>query len=165
MDLTQRILPSLEQIQKTKDSISSDLDPNAVLLVLRLLKVADLMRSNIYGKMQQKFELSEGRFLLLLCLKDANSSVPITKLATELGVSNATTSIMIKRMLKEEKPLIKREQSGIEKNSYLISLTQKGSELLDMVLPDHFLNIKEKVTNLTAEEQLILLTLLNKIIK
>lgn len=50
-----------------------------------------------------------------------------------------------------------------DKRASLISITEKGVELIEEILPSHFENIEEGFKELTREEEKTLIHLLNKI--
>ena len=82
----------------------------------------------------------------------------IGMLAQHLGVTDATTSIMISRMLKEAQPLVERNSSTLDRRAVMVRITARGEQVLASVLPEHYREA------LTQAEQLLLVGLLKKLI-
>ena len=60
------------------------------------------------------------------------------ELAERLGVADATVSVMVKRMLREDRPLIERISSPTDRRSVLVALSHEGWALLQRTAPGHF---------------------------
>ena len=103
---------------------------SAVDLLLHLTCAADIAREEIYRPLQDTARLSEGKLSLLMTLKDAGGEMSIGMLAQHLGVTDATTSIMISRMLKEAQPLVERSTSKLDRRAFSETLTQAEQLLL-----------------------------------
>ena len=85
-------------------------------------------------------------------------------LAHHLGVTDATVSIMVSRMLKESEPLVVRRVSKLDRRAVVVSITPAGEDLLKSVLPRYSADIVAFSQSLTRSEQLLLTGLLKKLI-
>ncbi|MBR3456652.1 MAG: winged helix DNA-binding protein, partial [Selenomonadaceae bacterium] len=82
-------------------------------------------------------------------------------LASKVGVTRATVSVMLQRMEREELVHIRSdEQDGRGK---IVILTEKGRKFMDDILPAHYLRVTELMGKLTEEEQGELGRLLKKL--
>lgn len=136
----------------------------ALDLLLHLTFAADAVRDRVYRPIQD-VGLSEAKLLLLATLKKAGGSMSLGMLARQLGVTDATTSIMLSRMLKESDPLVQRSINPMDRRAVTLSLTDKGEETLRTALPNYFKQIADFSETLTQAEQLLLIGLLQKLLK
>ncbi len=136
----------------------------ALDLLLHLTFAADAVRDKVYRPIQD-VGLSEAKLLLLATLKKAGGSMSLGMLARQLGVTDATTSIMLSRMLKESDPLVQRSINPMDRRAVTLSLTDKGEETLRTALPNYFKQIADFSETLTQAEQLLLIGLLQKLLK
>ena len=120
--------------------------------VVTLAFAADAAQRAVYQPLQETSGLSEGKLLLLVGM-----------LARALGVRDATTSIMVSRMLKEEKPLIERTVSGLDRRAVEVRLTAEGSDVLASALKAHRKACADFAGALSEAEQLLLIGLLEKL--
>lgn len=165
MDFKARILPTRDQlIQTNKNTAVENCDVSAIEMMLNLLNTSAMIKDYIDNKLKNNHNISDGRMILLLSLKGKHpESVSMGDLSKAMGVSNATLSVMVKRMLKEANPLIKKQVSSIIRSSFEISLTDAGLDLIKEVLPDHFYNFQSVASLLNAQEQQTLLQLVKKL--
>lgn len=164
MDYKVRVLPTREalsrvhQQQKLKDTISG------VDLVLNLITTADLIRSNIYSRLEEQYQISEGKFILLMSLY-AEGETTSSDLALRIGVASATVSIMVKRMLNANQPLIVTHSNQLDGRSRLISLSDEGYNLIQTILPEHYDNIRVFSDVLDDSEKESLIIMLKKLLR
>lgn len=137
---------------------------SAVDLLLHLTCAADIAREEIYRPLQDTARLSEGKLSLLMTLKDAGGEMSIGMLAQHLGVTDATASIMISRMLKEAQPLVERSTSKLDHRAVMVRITARGEQVLASVLPEHYRKVLAFSETLTQAEQLLLVGLLKILI-
>lgn len=131
--------------------------------VVTLDFAADAAQRAVYQPLQETSGLSEGKLLLLSTLKANGSPMSVGMLARALGVRDATTSIMVSRMLKEEKPLIERTVSGLDRRAVEVRLTAEGSDVLASALKAHRKACADFAGALSEAEQLLLIGLLEKL--
>ena len=152
-----------QRLLRTNPQTAGQENLSAVDLLLHLTCAADIAREEIY-RLQDTARLSEGKLSLLMTLKDAGGEMSIGMLAQHLGVTDATTSIMISRMLKEAQPLVKRNSSTLDRRAVMVRITARGEQVLASVLPEHYRKVLAFSEALTQAEQLLLVGLLKKLI-
>lgn len=155
-----RSLPSRQELSDFAAAHFKGRGAQSVDMILHLLAAADEVRHSLY---QQNGTLSEGRLILLTELKAKGRPLPVSELAANLGVSAATCSVMVKRMLGEKEPLIAKQKTAGSGHISLISLTEQGNAVLSSVLPEHFEALHKLASVLTDTEQEILILLLSKL--
>ncbi|XKM13552.1 hypothetical protein RCS94_11090 [Orbaceae bacterium ac157xtp] len=161
MDYKARILPTRETLSRVKNlennTLISDVD-----LLLNLIATADIIRDNIYSRLSQNYDISEGKFILLMALY-SEGEVAVSELALRIGVAPATVSIMVKRMLNDSNPLISINPSEMDKRSRVISLTQNGIKLIQTVLPNHLKAVRSFADVLNDDERELMISMLKKL--
>lgn len=166
MDFKARVLPTQNQLRALNNTLEEDrrFETTAIEMILQLLNTADISRERLMSKLKNKHNLSEGRLIMLMALRTAQGSVSMGQLSEAMGVSNATLSIMVKRMLKEPQPLIEKRVNEQRKSSYEISISPYGREVLDRVAPEHFADIENFTSTLEPTEKVQLLSLIRKLV-
>lgn len=159
-----RLIPTRDSLLNTPSKQGTPTEATALDLLLHLTFAADAAREQIYRPIQDAAGLTEGKLLLLTTLKNAGGSMSVGMLARRLGVTDATTSIMVSRMLKDAHPLVERSVSELDRRAVMLRLTPKGEEILASVLPDHLSRICSFAQPLTQSEQLLLVGLLQKLL-
>lgn len=158
------MIPSRQTLRGVNGNAPSDLDVAGVDLILHLMSAVEVIRSSVYTRLHEETGLSEGKFSLLMSLRDAGQPVSTGRLAAHLGVADATVSVMVKRMLAEETPLISRRADPEDRRAVLVGLTKTGKALLDRSLPDHFARIAEFSAPLNEKERDQLVDLIKKLL-
>ena len=159
-----RKLPSRETLARAQRFNDDIVDVSGVDLVLSLITTADLIRSNIYAQLANDYDVSEGKFALLMSLFSEGETCA-SDLALRLGVTPATVSIMVKRMLVATEPLISMSKSGEDGRSRLIALTSAGVNLIQNALPNHLKSIRAFAQVLKSQEQEALILMLRKLLR
>ena len=159
-----RKLPSRETLARAQRFNDDIVDVSCVDLVLSLITTADLIRSNIYAQLANDYDVSEGKFALLMSLFSEGETCA-SDLALRLGVTPATVSIMVKRMLVATEPLISMSKSGEDGRSRLIALTSAGVNLIQNALPNHLKSIRAFAQVLNSQEQEALILMLRKLLR
>ena len=152
-----------QRLLRTNPQTAGQENLSAVDLLLHLTCAADIAREEIYRPLQDTARLSEGKLSLLMTLKDAGGEMSIGMLAQHLGVTDATTSIMISR-IKEAQPLVERNSSTLDRRAVMVRITARGEQVLASVLPEHYRKVLAFSEALTQAEQLLLVGLLKKLI-
>lgn len=164
MDYLVRNLPTrdvLEQVQKRE---LFEADASGIDLVLNLIAAADLIRTNIYGRLAKSYNISEGKFTLLMALL-AEGDLGSSELASKIGVTPATISVMVKRMLADPAPLISVSKTHEDGRSRNLSLTSAGEKLVRQALPEHFYAIQKFAEVLDQDERDSLILMLRKLMR
>jgi DNA-binding MarR family transcriptional regulator len=141
-----------------------DLDPSACEAYLHLLRAADEVYHAREGSLA-RYDLSQGRFTVLMLLLDKteNRAVPRTpaELAESAGVTRATMTGLIDTL--ERNGLVKREPDPVDRRMMSVHLTVRGQEALRQVLPDHFQWMAALMAPLAEGERKTLVRLLAKV--
>lgn len=164
MNYKSRKLPSRETLARAQRFNDDIIDVSGVDLVLSLITTADLIRSNIYAQLTKDYDVSEGKFALLMSLFSEGETCA-SDLALRIGVTPATVSVMVKRMLVATSPLITMSKSGEDGRSRLISLTEVGEKLIQKALPNHLKSIRAFAEVLSSQEQESLILMLRKLLR
>jgi MarR family 2-MHQ and catechol resistance regulon transcriptional repressor len=115
----------------------------------------------ILGRYLAEFGLSKSTLnvlMVLLCGKP--EGMLLHDLGELLLVSRANVTGLIDSL--EEKGYVKRVVDSGDRRGRFARLTRKGEELLDEVIPVHFSNIAEMVSDLSIKEKSLLTALLKK---
>ena len=164
MNYKSRKLPSRETLARAQRFNDDIIDVSGVDLVLSLITTADLIRSNIYAQLTKDYDVSEGKFALLMSLY-SEGETSAGDLALRIGVTPATVSVMVKRMLTTSNPLISMTKNDEDGRSRLITLTEAGITLIQNALPDHLKSIRAFAEVLNPQEQESLILMLRKLLR
>lgn len=164
MDYKARTLPTRETIARVKELQLPDADISGIDLVLNLITTADLIRDNIYAKLSQDYDISEGKFILLMSLY-GEGETSASELAARIGVTPATVSVMVKRMLSAPEPLISMSRSSDDGRARLLQLSAAGIQLIQKALPNHLNSIRSFAEVLDRQERESLILMLRKLLR
>ena len=158
-------LPQYECIQALTKQYP-ELDPASADAFLHLLRAADELFSARELSLG-KFNLSCGRFSVMMQLFDKETDTPIARtpaeLATVAGVTRATMTGLVDTL--ERDGLVKREPDPKDRRMMSVNLTRKGHQLITQVLPNHFRLMGEVMSPLSEAERKTLVRLLAKILQ
>ena len=108
-----------------------------------------------------RFELSEGKLVVLLLLRQAPYyRLTPSALAEAAGVTRGTITGLLAGL--ERSGLVKRSEHPEDGRMFSIELTRQALELFEQVLPERFSHIEEFMSSLTEQEQHQLRALLEK---
>jgi DNA-binding MarR family transcriptional regulator len=143
-----------------------ELDPTSADAFLHLLRAADELFSAREFSLG-RFNLSCGRFSVMMQLYDKETDLPISRTPAELasvaGVTRATMTGLVDTL--ERDGLVKREPDPKDRRMMSVNLTTKGHQLLAQVLPNHFRLMGEVMSPLSESERKTLVRLLAKILQ
>lgn len=164
MNYNSRTLPSRETLARAQRFNDDIVEVSGVDLVLSLITTADLIRANIYAQLDKDYGVSEGKFALLMSLFSEGETCA-SDLALRIGVTPATVSVMVKRMLSVSEPLISMSKNSDDGRSRLIALTNAGERLIQDALPNHLKAIRAFAQVLDSQEQESLILMLRKLLR
>ncbi|MWP49151.1 MULTISPECIES: MarR family winged helix-turn-helix transcriptional regulator [unclassified Gilliamella] len=164
MNYNSRTLPSRETLARAQRFNDDIVEVSGVDLVLSLITTADLIRANIYAQLDKDYGVSEGKFALLMSLFSEGETCA-SDLALRIGVTPATVSVMVKRMLSVSEPLISMSKNSDDGRSRLIALTNAGERLIQNALPNHLKAIRAFAQVLDSQEQESLILMLRKLLR
>ncbi len=130
-----------------------------LLFILVAREVLDLQQAFF-----DRFELSEGKFVVLLLLRQApHYRLTPSALAEAAGVTRGTMTGLLAGL--ERSGLVKRTEHPQDGRMFSIELTQQALDLFEQILPERFKHIEEFMSSLTGEEQHQLQALLEKLMR
>lgn len=154
------ILPTLETLEKHAQLVP-EIDPPAVLAMLRIIEAYGQIRHQIMDVLDREYNISEGKLIVMVSLYQEQKPLALSTIAQRVGVSKATISTMMQRMVRDG--LVTIMASPEDGRSKLAVLTEAGTELMNQVLPAHYGRISKLMDRLTKDEQQQLCLLLEKI--
>ena len=140
-----------------------ELDFAPVGVVSRLARV----RGHIDGALAELFEangLTAANFGVLVTLARVGDERGVSqrRLMDELGLTSGTISVRMDRLV--ELGLIDRRLDPESKRTTLITLTGRGRELFERIVPTHLANERRMLSALSDDEQELLAALLRKLL-
>jgi DNA-binding MarR family transcriptional regulator len=140
-----------------------DLDFTPVGVVSRLARA----RSHIDAELDRVFvahRLGSASFAVLVTLARISDDRGVSqrRLMDELGLTSGTVSVRMDRLV--EGGLVERRLDPESKRNTLITLTERGRELFERVVPAHLANERRLLAALTDDEQEVLASLLRKLL-
>jgi DNA-binding MarR family transcriptional regulator len=107
-------------------------DEAALFGCFTLLSVADSVFRACHERLAQ-YQLSEGRFAVLLLLRQSPSKLAPSELAEQAGVTRATMTGLVDGLVRDG--FVNREETKNDRRSLAISLTPKGRKVVEKVTP------------------------------
>jgi MarR family 2-MHQ and catechol resistance regulon transcriptional repressor len=127
----------------------SQLEKRALNAFIALMRASSSVNA-LVGSHLQKEELSGSQFGILEALYHLGP-MPQQQLAKKLLVSKGNITFVLDNL--EERELVKRVRSSVDRRVYEVHLTRSGKTLIARVFPKHATEIVEKFSVLSAEEQ------------
>ncbi|NDL55777.1 MarR family winged helix-turn-helix transcriptional regulator [Phytoactinopolyspora mesophila] len=136
-----------------------ELDLRPMLVVGRIHRLAEMMDVALRPPFRDA-GLGNGEFDILAALRRAGQ--PYSRTPRDLGSALMVTSGAITKQIDrlEAKGLVIREADPRDARSRMITLTDKGADLVERLLPEHLANERALLTTLSAEQQEQLASLL-----
>lgn len=160
MDYTFLDRPDEQRLEAHK-KLYSDLDTDAVRIFIDFQWAYRNMQRQ-YDSLLEQFDLSESRFIILMFLYQAPEYTLLPSTISEkLGATRATVSKLLKGM--EQKGMILKIISDIDKRSFPVKITDLGLEILHKFLPYNFDIVHDFFHDFSKEDIQTLSTLLKKI--
>lgn len=160
MMIQRDVIPSMEDLENHAKVIP-EINPPAVILMLEVMQASTQIQHAIFDVLEEKYQISEGKLRVMIILHQQSEGIAPSVLAQKANVTRATISVMLKRMQRDGFVLL--TTSATDARSKLVCLTKKGRELVNEILPQHYLRITKLMHNLSVEEQHQLIKLLQKI--
>ena len=107
------------------------------------------------------WHLSQGKLRVMIVLHQNPEGIAPSQLAAKTGVTRATITTMVKRMVRDGLATVVIDQE--DKRGKKVSLTARGRQFMDQVLPGHYLRISTLMNRLSEDEQAELIRLLTKL--
>jgi len=117
------------------------------------------VNKNIYP-IFKKENITESQFYVLELLYH-KGDMKIKEILEKTFSTGGTMTVIIENLLKEE--LIFKKQNPLDRRSSLISITEKGYEIVEKVFSNHIENLEKVLGVLTSNEKNELINLLKKL--
>lgn len=129
----------------------------------RIKRLEVMIMRQLATNYKTEFELNHWEFDVLATLRRAGKPYCLspTALFDSMMVSSGTMTNRLQHL--QKKQLIERLENPDDKRSLLVQLTQQGIDLIDQVILSHVQLENELLAGMSAEELLILNTLLKKV--
>jgi DNA-binding MarR family transcriptional regulator len=137
-----------------------DFDADSIETCLAFLDAT----TEVYAALNSYFErygLSGGKFTVLMQLYTAKQGIPPSEFAERANVTRATITGLLDGL--ERDGLIQRQPHPSDRRMLTVHLTERGSELMQNILPEHFCRTKILMDTLTVSEKRNLVKLLDKL--
>jgi DNA-binding MarR family transcriptional regulator len=109
-----------------------------------------------------RYDLSMGKFSVLMQLLQAGEQgLAPSECAERIGVTRGTITGLLDGL--EREGWVRRQMHPEDRRMLMVQLTEKGQQLMDGMLPDHFCRTMGLMANLTQAEKMMLVELLSKI--
>ncbi|NUN04153.1 MAG: MarR family transcriptional regulator [Bdellovibrio sp.] len=155
------VLPTRDQLKEYTAQLYPGLDHETLYSHLLLRRMATDLEINL-DSFFSRFNLSSGRFNLMLLLQHAANGLMPSELAQKVGVTQATISGLINSLEKAE--LVKRNTHEKDGRSFVIVLTEKGHKLCEEILPQYYVRITEFWSPFDQNDKNLLNHLLERLI-
>lgn len=154
--------PTLDQARRQVEHYGLDVDPQAVLVAVRLISAGARV-----GRAAEthfaRFGLSTGRYRLLADLEDHGGEKSPSRLAADLDVTRATVTGLLDGL--EREGLIARRPSTEDGRGTVAVLTARGAQRLRDMASEHFGRLEAMVGGLSIEERAVFLDLLSRVVR
>ncbi|WP_339529805.1 MarR family transcriptional regulator [Pseudomonas mucidolens] len=98
-----------------------------------------------------RYNLSEGRFVIMLTLKSAGGKLSPLELATRLSITTGTVTGLLDGL--QGDGFIKRKTDPTDRRKLIITLTAQGKRVVDEVFIEHTDWISAVIQGLSPEQQ------------
>lgn len=157
--ISSRALPDRQALQRLADRYP-ELDMASVEACLAFLDTTAAFYEGIDTYFAQ-FGLSRGKFTLLMQLIEAEAGLLPSEFAQRAGVTRATVTSLLDGLERDQ--LVTRQPHSHDRRKLSVYLTDKGRELMNEILPDHFCRTKDLMAHLSDREKKTFIKLLDKL--
>lgn len=133
-------LPSHEELKQSAAELYPDIEAASLYTHLLFRKVATDLEAK-FDNFFAKYELSPGRYTLLILLRKAPGGLMPSELAQKVGVTQATISGLINSLEKAE--LVARETHAKDGRAFVIKLTTNGHNLINTIAPEWYARLQD----------------------
>lgn len=154
-------IPTMEELKKHA-KVVQEIEPASVIVMLRVLQAAKEIKHAIIDVLEKDYQISEGKFHVMIILHQFQHGLAPSELANRVGVTKATISVMLRRMMRDE--IVYTISDDTDARAKKICLTRHGRNFMDKILPEHYLRITKLMGKLSEQEQSQLIFLLKKIV-
>ncbi|HER0790916.1 TPA: MarR family transcriptional regulator [Streptococcus pyogenes] len=137
----------------------SHLDKNTALKTMVVFRKAQRTLDAFGADIFKKADLTATQFSVLEVLY-TKGCMRINHLIDSLLATSGNMTVVLNNM--ERNGWISKCKDKTDKRAYVVTLTDKGTRLIEAVLPKHVARVEEAFAVLTEKEQLCLIELLKK---
>lgn len=139
-----------------------DIDPSAMAVIGRMRRLSDTFTAALVAN-YRSFGVGEGEFDVMCALRRAGRpfSLPQGEIAEHTMVTAGATSKRVDRLVLAD--LASREPKTSDARGRMVSLTERGVELIDEMYPRHLERERELLAPLDPAERAQLEVLLRKL--
>jgi DNA-binding MarR family transcriptional regulator len=143
--------------------VRPDLDVSSIGVISRLERLRAIIAEEQEAVFAE-YGVSNPTFTTLVTLVRINQPGGISqrRLANEMGLTPGTVSARVDRLAADG--LVIRSPDPADKRGWLVTLTDRGRELFEAVVPAHLANQVRLLGSLTSDEQATLAGLLRKLL-
>lgn len=143
-------VPTQNIIETEQSDLYPDIDGLSLYSHVLLRKVTTDFEINL-DSFFSRYNLSSGRFTLMLLLRRTPEGLMPSELAQKVGVTQATISGLINSL--EKANIVQRLSHKRDGRSFVIRLTESGTELCNTVLPEYHTRISHFWSHFQVEEK------------
>ena len=158
--MKREVIPSMAELEHHA-KVMPEINPSAVIAMLGVMQASAEIQHAILDVLEAEYQLSEGKLCVMIILHQQDNGAAPSFLADKAGVTRATISAMLRRMQRDG--LVVSVTNTEDGRSKKVQLTEKGRQMMDDILPAHYLRITKLMGRLSEEEQQALIHLLKKI--
>ncbi|UOE99836.1 MarR family winged helix-turn-helix transcriptional regulator [Bdellovibrio reynosensis] len=155
-------IPTYKEIQESAKMLHPELDHLTFYSHILLRKISTDLEVNL-DKFFSQYNLSSGRFALMLLLNRTPGGLMPSEIAQKVGVTQATISGLINSLEKAE--LVKRTTHEKDGRSFVILLTEKGIQACQEIAPLYHERISKFWSDFSVEEKQSISSGMEKLIK
>lgn len=82
-----RIIPARESLRRVHGEGAADLDVSSIDLMLRMMNAVDVVKGVIFDELKASTGLSEGKFTMMMCLREEGKPLSIGDISQRIGVA------------------------------------------------------------------------------
>ncbi|MGE5084942.1 MAG: MarR family winged helix-turn-helix transcriptional regulator [Bacillota bacterium] len=143
-------LPTHEELKQSASELYPEIEADSLYTHLLFRKVATDIEAK-FDSFFAQYQLSPGRYTLLILLRKAPNGLMPSELAQKVGVTQATISGLINSLEKAE--LVARETHSKDGRAFVIKLTTKGHSLIKSLAPEYYSRLKDFWGEFSASEK------------
>lgn len=147
------------QVERAQALSGPEFDPVALDITLLLYRVLGHY-SRMHAAELAPYRLPVDQFNVLTVLQRSDRPLTMREVSRAVSVRPARLTIVVDRLC--ERDLVARAANPVDRRSFHLVLTPRGRELLDKILPRHWLMLRRLVAGLSQSEQLDLVDTLRK---
>lgn len=143
-------VPEIDVLNESFAKVYPTVDGQSLHLYMLIRKFSTNLDISLDSYFSQ-YNLSVGRFTLLILLSFNPEGLMPSDLSHRVGVTQATISGLINSL--EKAGLVTRQSHEKDGRAYVIKLTPQGLELVQKISPEYFARIKEFTDSFNGDEK------------